>query len=113
MRHIEWLRVKSKDFGLVAEYINENSLKVYSPKFLFDSWMITETEDSIELWHQSKKCNIRNISYHLQKTVSKKKKVWVLETIVSHNKYVAFGRYKTNIVDRLLSQEPARLRLSV
>ena len=109
MRDIEWLKRKSTRYELVAEYINEDTLKVYSPKYLFDSWLIKETEDEIELWHQSKACGIKNISYHLQKAVPKHKKIWVLQRIKSHNRYVAFNKNKVNIVDKLLSKPPARI----
>lgn len=109
MRDIEWLRRKAERYELVADYVNDDTLKLYSPKFYFDSWLIKETEDEIELWHQSKACGIKNISYHLQKAVPKHKKIWVLQRIKSHNRYVAFNKNKVNIVDKLLSQAPVRI----
>lgn len=109
MRDIEWLRRKAKRYELIADYINEDVLKVYSPKYYFDSWLIKETETEIELWHQSKACGIKSISYHLQKAVPKHKKLWVLQRINSHNRYVAFNKNKVNIVDKLLSKTPTKI----
>lgn len=109
MRDIEWLRRKAERYELVANYVNNDTLKVYSPKFYFDSWLIKETEDEIELWHQSKARGIKNMSYHLQKAVPRHKKIWVLQRIKSHNKYVAFNKNKVNIVDKLLSQPSVRI----
>lgn len=104
LRDIEWLRKKAKYYDLVAEYVDENTLKVYSPKFYFDSWLIRETENHIELWHMTKNKTIKNISYHLQKKLDKDKKIWALQRIKSHNKHVAFNKYKTNMVDFVLGQ---------
>lgn len=109
MKNIEWLRIKAEKYELVADYLNNNTLKVYSPKFGFDSWLIKETEKEIELWHQSKAHNIKNVTYHLQKAVPKYKKIWVLQRIKSHNRYVAFDKYKVNIVDKLLNQTPTKI----
>lgn len=111
MRDIEWIRQKAERYELVADYVNDDILKVYSPKFYFDSWLIKETEDEIELWHQSKACGIKNITYHLQKAVPKYKKIWVLQRIKSHNRYVAFNKCKVNIVDKILNQVPTRLNI--
>lgn len=101
MKDIEWLRVKAKKYDLVAEYVNDSTLKVYSQKYFFDSWLIVETDDEFELWHQSKRRGVHNINYHLQKAVPKCKKVWMLQRINSHNRYMAFN-YHVNIVDKLL-----------
>lgn len=109
MRDIEWIRRKAERYDLIADYVNEDTLKVYSPKFFFDSWLIKETEEEIELWHLSKACNIKNVTYHLQKAIPKHKKIWALQRIKAHNRYVAFNKNKVNIVDRLLNQAPVRL----
>lgn len=110
MKDIEWLRRKASKYGLVAEYVNDFTLRVYSPKFLFDSWLIKEVDDDIELWHLSKSCGVKNISYHLQKSIPKNKKIWSLQRINSHNRYVAFNKNKTNIVDKLLKKEPIKFK---
>lgn len=102
MRDIEWIRRKAGAYELCAEYINDYTLKVYSKKYAFDSWLIKETETQMELWHLSKRTN-GNISYHLQKAVPKYKKIWTLQRIKSHNRYKAFN-YHVNIVDKVLGQ---------
>lgn len=109
MRDIEWLRRRANRYELIADYVNDYTLKVYSPKYYFDSWLIIETEDSIELWHQSKTFGIKNVTYHLQKSVPKSKKIWTLQRIKSHNIYVASNRNRVNIVDKLLSKAPAKI----
>lgn len=111
MRDIEWIRRKAEKYELVAEYVNEDTLKVYSPKFFFDSWLVKETKEEIELWHLSKASSIKNVTYHLQIAVPKKKKIWVLQRIKVHNRYVGFykNKNKINLVDRILSQPPARI----
>lgn len=114
MSNLEWLRRKAGRYNLVADYVNENTLKVYSPKFYFDSWMIIETENEIELWHMSKGCGLKKCSYHLQKAFPKKFKLRTLERINSHNKYVAFHKRanKINLVDRVLERHRTTIKVS-
>lgn len=102
---LEWLRLRAERYDLIAEYLNEYTLKLYSPKFYFDSWMIIETDTEIELWHMSKGCGLKKCSYHLQKAFPKRLKLRALEKIKSHNNYVAFYKKskKINMVDRVLS----------
>lgn len=104
MKDIEWLRIKAANYDLTAEYMNDNTLKVYSKKYFFDSWLIVETEEEFELWHQSKNHRVKGMTYHLQKAVPKHKKIWMLQRINSHNRYVAFHHH-INLVDRLLGQQ--------
>lgn len=105
MKNLEYLRVKANRYDLVAEYLSEDTLKVYSPKFFFDSWLIKETDEEMELWHMSKKNNLKKCSYHLQSTHPKSNKIRVLQKIKEHNNYVAFrkGKYRMNLVDRVLN----------
>ena len=42
MSNLEYLRIKAKKYDLVAEYLTEDTLKIYSPKFFFDSWLAYE-----------------------------------------------------------------------
>lgn len=104
MKNLVYLQKKAKNYNLKAEFLNENTLKIYSPKFFFDSWLIKETDESIELWHQSKKANIKKCSYHLQAVIEKKYKIRALQKINSHNNYIAFhkNKNKINLVDRVL-----------
>lgn len=104
MTNLEWLKKKAKKYDLVAEYLTEDTLKVYSPKYVFDSWLITETETDMELWHMSKKNNLKKCSYHIHAIVPKRNKVRVLQKIKTHNEYVAFHKKfnRINLVDRVL-----------
>lgn len=106
MSDLAYIKYKARNYNLVAEYVNEETLKVYSPKFFFDSWLVKDTEEGIELWHMSKKNNIKKCSYHLQSVIPKKYKIRALQRINSHNKYVAFykNRNRVNLVDRVLSK---------
>lgn len=105
MTNLEYLKIKAEGYDLVAEYLSEDTLKLYSPKFFFDSWLIKETEEGIELWHMSKKNNIKKCSYHLQSVHSKRNKTRALKKIRDHNNYVAFhkGERRINLVDRVLN----------
>lgn len=109
MSNLEYLRIKAKKYDLVAEYLTEDTLKIYSPKFFFDSWLVKETEEEIELWHMSKKNNLRKCSYHLQSTHPKSNKKSVLKKIKDHNNYVAYhkGKRRLNLVDRVLGSASA------
>lgn len=106
MKNLDFLVKRAKFYDVVADYINENTLKVYSPKYLFDSWLIIETESNIELWHQSKKNNLKKCSYHLHASIKKKYSIRALQKIKSHNEYVAFHKKvnKINLVDRVLGK---------
>ena len=105
MKNLEYLQKKARKYDLVAEFLNEDTLKIYSPKFFFDSWLIRETQEGIELLHQSKKNNLKKCSYHLQTVIPKKDKIRALQKINSHNKYIAFhkNKNKINLVDRVLN----------
>lgn len=109
---LKQLKSRAKKYDLKAEFLNRNTLKVYSPKFFFDSWLIKESDEEFEVWHMSKKNNIQKCSYHLQAKVSKDKGIRTLQKIRSHNKYVAFHKTKTNMVDRVLLKEGNKIELS-
>ena len=111
MSDLEYLRRRASRYCLEAEFLNEETLKLYSPKFYFDSWLIKRNEDGeIELWHMSKKNNVKKCSYHLQAVVSSRNKIRALQKINSHNNYVAFykNKKKINLVDRILAKEEKR-----
>lgn len=112
MSDLEYIKRKASKYNLKADYLNKETLKLYSPKFYFDSWLIKINEEGeIELWHMSKKNNLKKCSYHLQAVVSSKNKIRALQKINSHNKYVAFhkNKNKINLVDRVLAKEEKRL----
>lgn len=105
MRDLDYLKKRAPKFDLEADYLNYDTLKVYSPKFFFDSWLIKVKDNEIELWHMSKKNNLKKCSYHLQSVVQKGNGVKLLKKIKNHNEYTAFHkRYrKINLVDRILN----------
>lgn len=106
MTNLEYIKTKAKKYDLVAEFLNCDTLKVYSPKYFFDSWLVKETDEGIELWHLSKKNNLKKCSYHLQAVIPKKYKIRALQRINSHNKYTTFYKHKNkvNLVDRVLGE---------
>lgn len=107
MKNLEKIKRNAKYYNLKADYVNDYTLKVFSPKFMFDSWLITTNEDDIELWHQSKKNNIKKCSYHLQTVVPKHCWRKILQKVDKHNNYVAFHKTnnKINLVDRVLNNK--------
>lgn len=109
MKDLDFLISKAEHYDLVAERLNEETLKVHSPKFVFDSWLIKETETEMELWHMSKKNNLKKCSYHLQASVPKQRKMLLYKLIRKHNNYVAFHKNfnKINLVDRVLTGQKA------
>ena len=52
-------KIKSKcyKFDLIAEEVNFYTLKVYSTKYLFDTWLIKVEDGRVNLYHNSKKYN--------------------------------------------------------
>lgn len=107
MRNLDYLVMKAGSHNLVAEYVNDNTLKVYSPKFFFDSWLIKEENNRFELYHQNRKQgSAHKCAYHLHAVVSKDKKIHLLQKIKRHNEYVAYHKSfnKINLVDRVLGK---------
>ena len=104
------IKSKAKQYRLEAEFLNKDTLKIYSKKYNFDSWLIKENKDTIQLFHMSKKHNLKKCSYHLQREVEKYEGIYLLENISDHNRYQAFfkGFNKTNLVDRILNREVPR-----
>lgn len=106
MKDLDWIIKKGRSYGLTCEKVNDSTLRVYSNKFFFDSWLIEEKEDGFELYHLNKRKE-RRCCYHLQKKVKKKDKLWLLQRIHSHNRYVSLykGKKRTNIVDNTLKRK--------
>lgn len=106
MNAINKIEKRAEKFNLTTNLISETMIKVYSPNFAFDSWIIEQQGYKLKLWHMSKhrvgtKCN-----YHLQRQVNIKNWKWTLETIVSHKKFVMTQKWnvRENLVDRKLRQ---------
>lgn len=111
MKDLVYLKKHCHKFDLKAEFVNEDTLKVYSPKFFFDSWLIKDRGEDIQLLHMSKKCNLKKCSYHSQMIVKRENKILLLKKIREHNEYVAFYKKynKINLVDRVLKKGKANV----
>ena len=106
-------KIKSKcyKFDLIAEEVNFYTLKVYSTKYLCDTWLIKVEDGIVNLYHNSKKYNNRKCSYHLQNSYSLKKWYWSIQHIDSHNTYVVNRKHYRNTkwVDEVLKRHNERL----
>lgn len=106
MSDLDWLSKTATRYGLICERLNDTTLKVFSPKYSYDSWLIIECEDSFELLHKNR-AHGKKCYYHLQKKVEKKKKLWLLQRINSHNRYTS--KYKSKkgceFVDNVLRRK--------
>lgn len=94
-------------YGLEVEFVNTDVLKVYSKKYVFDSWLISYNQGKLQLLHMNKHGADRNkCRYHLQKEVKAHNWKWLLQKIQDHNRYTV--KYKwtkdMNMVDRLLQE---------
>lgn len=106
MNVIDKIEKRAEKFKLTTNRINETMIKVYSQKYLFDSWLIEQQDYKLKLWHLSKKRVGTKCNYHLQREVNIKNWKWTLETIVSHNKFVMTKKWnvRENLVDKKLRQ---------
>lgn len=109
-------KIKDKccKFDLVAEEVNDDTLKVYSTKYVFDTWLIRIENDRVCLYHSSKKYNNRKCNYHLQNSYKLKNWYWSIQQINSHNNYVIHKKHyrRTNWVDDVLRKHSQRLCLN-
>lgn len=107
---LEKIKNKSVKYDLVAEYVNDNTLKIYSTKYLFDTWLIKTEGKRVNLYHSNKKGK-RKCGYHLQNSFSLHKWFWCLQKINDHNKYVVNRKYykQTDWVSDILNKHNERL----
>lgn len=101
-------------FDLVAEEVNYNTLKVYSTKYFFDTWLIKIENKKVCLYHSSKKYNNRKCNYHLQNSYNLKNWYWSLQQIDSHNKFVINRKHyrRTDWVGDVLKRHNQRLSIN-
>lgn len=106
MKCLSKIKNRAKKYGLVAEYVGVDTLKVHSKKYAFDSWLVKEQKDCIELWHLNKAFGNQKCTYHLQKRLEKDKWKWILQRINSHNRYSTrfVSKHQGNLVDRVLAK---------
>lgn len=91
-------------YYLQADRIDENTIKLHSPKYAFDSWLVVLENDKLRLLHLSKKMFNHKCTYHLQREVCTRNWIWVLQSINSHNKYTITRKWnaRENLVDRVM-----------
>lgn len=91
-------------YNIQADRIDNNTVKLYSPKYLFDSWLVVLEGKKIQLLHLSKKGFQQKCSYHLQREILARNWVWILETIDNHNKYTITRKWnaRENLVDKVM-----------
>ena len=101
---LEKIKDNAYRFNLKAEYVSCYTLKLYSEKYMFDSWLVELTDFGLELKHMNKFIYSHKLTYHTQRIVAKHKWWWILETIRSHNEYVINKKrsYRCNEIDRVL-----------
>ena len=108
---LEKIKNKSAKYDLIAEYVNEDTLKIYSTKYLFDTWLIKLEGNRVNLYHNSKKNGNQKCSYHLQNSFGLHKWFWCLQRINDHNNYVINRKYykQTDWVSDVLNKHNERL----
>lgn len=91
-------------YHLKADRLDENTIKLHSPKYAFDSWLVVLEGNKLRLLHLSKKLFNRKCNYHLQRVIYIKNWIWVLESVNSHNKYTITRKWnaRENLVDRVM-----------
>lgn len=91
-------------YNIQANRLNEHTVKLHSPKYAFDSWLVVLEGDKLRLLHLSKKRFNQKCSYHLQREICARNWVWILESVNSHNKYTITRKWnaRENLVDRVM-----------
>lgn len=104
MKYLDKIKNNAYVYGLEVKYVAYDTLRLYSKKYNFDSWIIVETEDNIELHHLNKAYGNKNCTYHLHATFKKRKWFWSLQRINSHNKFMTrfISKKPCNLVDRVM-----------
>ena len=91
-------------YNIKADRIDKNTIKLHSPKYAFDSWLVELEDDKLRLLHLSKKYMNNKCSYHLQREIYHRNWIWILESVDSHNKYTVTHKWnaRENLVDRVM-----------
>lgn len=91
-------------YNIQADRIDECTIKLHSPKYAFDSWLVVLDNRKLRLLHLSKKQFNRKCNYHLQREVCSRNWKWILESVNSHNKYTITRKWnaRENLVDRVM-----------
>lgn len=88
-------------YNIQADRLDTYTIKLHSPKYLFDSWLVVLENKKLKLLHLSKKRFNHKCVYHLQREIYTKNWIWILESINNHNKYTITKKWnaKENLVD--------------
>lgn len=91
-------------YNIQADRLNEHTIKLHSPKYVFDSWLVMLEDNKLRLLHLSKKRFNKKCNYHLQREICPKNWIWILESVNSHNKYTITRKWnaRENMVDRVM-----------
>ena len=91
-------------YNIQADRIDENTVKLHSPKYAFDSWIVVLEDRKLRLLHLSKRLFSNKCSYHLQRVICIRNWIWILESVNSHNKYTITRKWnaRENLVDRVM-----------
>lgn len=116
MKVLQNIERKSKYYNLTCVELNNNTLRIYRPNMLYDSWLVIHEKDSpyIMLKHKCKvgKINSCKEYYHIQKKIRVENWIWVLQRISSHYKYKT-GTQRQNLVDKILGQYNKERKLEI
>lgn len=92
------------EFNIQADRLDTHTIKLHSPKYAFDSWLVVLEDEKLRLLHLSKKRYNKKCSYHLQREIYYKNWMWILESVSSHNEYTITHKWnaRENMVDRVM-----------
>lgn len=105
-RCLQKIKDNAHKFELKAEFVSCYTLKIYSEKYMFDSWIVDLTEEGLVLKHLNKYIYSNKTNYHTQRIIARHRWWWILETVSSHNDYVINRkkRYKYDHIDSVLKK---------
>ncbi|HSQ87976.1 hypothetical protein [Romboutsia sp.] len=106
MNTIDIIEKNAYRFKLETQRVNNNTVKLYSKKYLFDNWLIVQEGKRLKLLHMSKRRNGNKCAYHTQRMVCVKNWWWLLQDINKHNKHVITRKWnaRENLVDRVMRE---------
>lgn len=113
MNAIQNIEKNAYKYNIKTERLDSKTLKLYSDKYFFDSWLVELDGEILRLKHMDRKLRCGKCTYHLQKIIKVKNWIWVLQRINAHNKYVVTRKWNAqeNLVDRVLrSYEKGRCK---
>lgn len=91
-------------YNIQADRLDESTIKLHSPKYAFDSWLVVLEDKKLRLLHLSKKRFNKKCNYHIQREICARNWIWILESVNSHNKYTVTRKWnaRENMVDRVM-----------